>query len=328
MNTETAQSTETTHSRLSHMPVSLFAVVMGLAGLALAVRQGEQLWEIAQVLSTVLLVVSIGIYIAIAVAYSLKFLRYRESVTWEFNHPIRLSFFPAISIGLILIAILLVPISAPLAKGVLIVGATIQLVFTLVILSAWIHQDRFQITHSNPAWFIPIVGNILVPVGGAPLGLIEVSWFFFSIGLVFWIVLLAILMNRYFFHSPMPSKLLPTLFILIAPPAVGFISWVNLHGGLIDDTARILYYFGLFITLMLFFQIRRFTTIPFGLPWWAYSFPLAAFTIATMMMCGAMGGWFFNVLSVVLLVALIALLTMLVVKTIAAMRAGKICVPE
>jgi len=47
-----------------------------------------------------------------------------------------------------------------------------------------------------------------------------------------------------------------------------------------------------------------------------------------MMMCGAMGGWFFNVLSVVLLVALIALLTMLVVKTIAAMRAGKICVPE
>lgn len=315
-------------NRLEHMPVALFAIVMGLAGLALAVRQGEHLWGLPHVTSLLFTGIAIAAYVAIALAYSLKFLRHRTAVTHEFNHPIRLSFFPAISIGLILISALLIPFSPTLATGLWTAGSAIQLLFTLVILSEWMHQEHFEITHSNPAWFIPIVGNVLVPVAGAPLGFLEVSWFFFSIGLVFWLVLLSILMGRYFFHHPMPAKLLPTLFILIAPPAVGFIAWVRLHNGLIDDTARILYYFGLFMTLMLFFQLRRFAAVPFGLPWWAYSFPLAAITIATMIMREATGLWFFGVLSVVLLAALVALLLVLVVRTLGAMKAGRICVPE
>lgn len=47
-----------------------------------------------------------------------------------------------------------------------------------------------------PAWFIPVVGNIIVPLAGVRFAPAEVSWFFFSIGLVFWIVLLAIVMYR------------------------------------------------------------------------------------------------------------------------------------
>ncbi|MFP4155513.1 MAG: SLAC1 anion channel family protein [Halothiobacillaceae bacterium] len=315
-------------SRLEHMPVAMFAIVMGLAGLALAIRQAEQLWGVPHLASLLLTGITVAAYAGIVAAYSVKFLKYREAVTREFNHPIRLSFFPAISIGLILIAALLTPLSPPLATGLWTAGSAIQLLFTLLILGEWMHQEHFEITHSNPAWFIPIVGNILVPVAGAPLGFIEVSWFFFSIGLVFWLVLLSILMGRYFFHHPMPAKLLPTLFILIAPPAVGFIAWVRLHNGLIDDAARILYYFGLFMTMMLFFQIRRFAVVPFGLPWWGYSFPLAAITIATMMMREATGLWLFGMLSVILLAALIALLLVLVTRTLGAMKAGRICIPE
>jgi len=32
----------------------------------------------------------------------------------------------------------------------------------LVILSFWIHHQGFEIQHSNPAWFIPMVGNVLI----------------------------------------------------------------------------------------------------------------------------------------------------------------------
>jgi tellurite resistance protein len=201
-------------------------------------------------------------------------------------------------------------------------------VFTLTILSNWMHNEKFQVQHSNPAWFIPIVGNILVPIAGVPLGFVEISWFYFAVGLMMWTPLLAVLFNRFFFHPMVPAKLLPTLFILIAPPAVGCIAWVKLHGGMVDDAARLLYYFALFITLLLFFQVRHFAKLSFALPWWAYSFPMAAMTISSSVMLEKLGGSFFAVLTTTLLTMLVCLVTMLVFRTLLAMSRGEICVPE
>ncbi|MEW6446458.1 MAG: SLAC1 anion channel family protein [Pseudomonadota bacterium] len=316
------------HGRLEHMPIAMFAIVMGLAGLTIAVEKAESLWHWGFQPSLILLAITALAFGAIGLAYLTKLIRHRKHVMEEYNHPIRLSFFPAIPIGLILLAIASLDHFPTLALGLWAVGSAVQLLFTLMILSAWIHHEKFQIQHSNPAWFIPIVGNILVPVAGAPLGYMEVSWFFFSIGLVFWIVLLTILMNRFFFHNPLPSKLLPTLFILIAPPAVGFLSWLKLHHGVLDDAGRILYYIALFTTLLLFFQFRQFAKVKFALPWWAYSFPMAAITITSMVMLEHMGGWFFLLLSNVLLTLLVALIFVLVINTIRAMMRGEICVPE
>jgi tellurite resistance protein len=45
-----------------------------------------------------------------------------------------------------------------------------------------------------------------------------------------WLVLFTIIMNRIIFHNPLPQKLLPTLIILIAPPAVAMLSLASLHG--------------------------------------------------------------------------------------------------
>jgi tellurite resistance protein len=79
---------------------------------------------------------------------------------------------------------------------------------------------------------------------------VEISWFFFSIGVVFWIVLLAVVMYRLFFHAPLALRLTPTLFILLAPPSVGFVAWSGLVGGL-DAFGRVLYYTALFLALLL-----------------------------------------------------------------------------
>jgi tellurite resistance protein len=310
------------------MPISLFATVMGLAGLTIATQKAEHIWGWGHDISTTFLALSVLVYAFLVVAYGIKWLKHPHAVVHEFNHPIRLSFFPATSIGLILLSIALIPFSADVAVIMWAIGSGVQLIFTLVILSNWIHHDKYQIGHSNPAWFIPIVGNILVPVAGVELGYTEVSWFFYSIGLMMWLPLLAVLLNRFFFHPMMPGKLLPTLFILIAPPAVGFISWVKLHGGTIDDVARILYYFALFITLLMIAQAKYFSKVQFALPWWAYSFPVAAITIATMVMQEKVGGTFFDVMSFVLYTSLVILLFVLILKTVIAIRKGVICVPE
>lgn len=33
-----------------------------------------------------------------------------------------------------------------------VVGASLQLILTLYVLSSWMHHDRYEITYLNPAW--------------------------------------------------------------------------------------------------------------------------------------------------------------------------------
>jgi tellurite resistance protein len=328
MTAPTSPNNAPPHGRLEHMPVSLFSMVMGLAGSTVALEKAEQMWGWSGLASTSLLVATALVYACIAFAYLAKFVLHRQHVMAEFNHPIRLSFFPTMSIGLLLLAVANLRHFPDVSLLLWAVGSTVQLIFTLVILSNWMHHEKFQVQHSNPAWFIPIVGNILVPIAGVPLGYMEVSWFYFSLGLVMWLPMLGVMLNRFFFHPMVPAKLLPTLFIMIAPPAVGFLSWVKLHGGTVDDAARIFYYFALFTALLLFFQFKHFAKVPFALPWWAYSFPMAALTIATTVMLEKVGGTFFLWLATALMLLLALLIATLVAKTAGAMLRGEICVPE
>ena len=324
----TSATPAASHGRLEHMPVSMFSIVMGLAGTTIALEKAEHRWAWSGSPSAIMLAITATVFALISLAYLSKFILHRQHVVAEFNHPIRLSFFPAMSIGMLLLAIAAMGHYPGISLYLWAVGATVQLLFTLAILSNWMHHEKFQVQHSNPAWFIPIVGNILVPIAGVPLGYQEVSWFYFSVGLMMWTPLLAVLFNRFFFHPMIPSKLLPTLFILIAPPAVGFISWVKLHGGAVDDTARLFYYFALFIFMLLLAQSRYFVTLAFALPWWAYTFPVAALTIATSVMAEKVGGGFFAALFPLLLSALVLLVSVISVRTVIAMMRGQICIPE
>ncbi|BEH12949.1 SLAC1 anion channel family protein [Marinobacter sp. KM021] len=314
-------------SRLQNFPVSWFATVMGLAGLTIALHRAEAVLGLPSTVSLTVLVLTIAVFVSLALLYALKAARYPQQVKAELNHPIKLNFAPTISIGLILLSIALLPHHQGASLIIWGLGTVLHLGFTLYVLSAWIHHTHFEINHMNPAWFIPIVGNILVPIAGVQHGFTELSWFFFSIGLVFWLVLLTIIFNRMFFHHPLPGKLLPTLFILIAPPGVGFISWLQLTGEL-DSFARVLYYSALFLTLMLFTQVSRFLKLQFFLSWWAYSFPMAAITIATLTMYQRLEIPFFKWLGVGLLVVLVVLIAGLVLRTAIAVRRREICIEE
>ena len=315
-------------SRLAHMPVALFATVMGMGGLTLAWKKASEVLSITHLVWQVLLVFTAVLLATLAISYLLKMRRHAQQVIAEFNHPIKISFFPAFSIGLMLIAVALAEIMTPLAAAVWWMGASIQLILTLYLMNQWIHHARWQVQHTTPAWFIPIVGNIIAPIGGVTLGFTEVSWFFFAIGILYWIVLKVLVFNRIIFHEPLPEKLLPTLFIMIAPPAVGFIAYLKLNQGIVDNFAHILYYAAMFLVLLLVSQLPRFARIPFFVSWWAYSFPIAAFTIGTLIMYEQTQTLFFQTLSHLMLTLVSILLSILIVKTVKAAIKGSIFQPD
>jgi len=313
------------NNRLVNFPVSFFSSVMGLAGLTIAWQRAERLFGVN--VSAWLLALTIGVFLVLAGFYAAKWLRHPQAVAKEFQHPVRLNFFPTLSISLLLLSVAFLPHSTALSLYLWVGGASLHLLFTLVVMSIWIHHTKFEITHINPAWFIPVVGNIIVPIAGTAHGFVEISWFFFSIGLVFWLVLLTLVFYRVIFHAPLPQRLVPTLFILIAPPAVGFISYAELTSSL-DPFARVLYYVALFLTVLLAAQVRLFARLKFALSWWAYSFPLAAMTLATLRMQRMSGVEGFVDIGQVLLAALTLIIAGLAALTVRAIFRREICVEE
>lgn len=317
--------TDTT--RLAHLPISIFAVVMGLSGLTLAWQKTAGVLGTPAFIWQGLLVLTIACFILFAISYLVKSLRHPSFVRAEFNHPIKLSFFPAISISTLLIGTALRDIAPSIGEALWLIGAVAHLGLTIIVINLWIHQEHFQIEHINPAWFIPVVGNILLPIGGVDYGHLTLSWLGFSVGVFFWPPLLTVVLYRVFFHHPLPNRLLPTLFIMIAPPGIGFVAWTALTGEL-SPFGQILFFVGLFFTALMVTQVARFARLPFFLSFWAYSFPMAAITIATFVYHELTAAPWALFLGIMLLVMTTLLILWLAILTSQAAKQGRICVPE
>ncbi len=328
---------------LAHVPVPLFAVVMGVTGLGLAWRKGHEVLGLPAEVGEAVLALGGLFFGLIFLLYLSKALRHPAEFKAEFNHPIRSNFVAAISISILLLATAIAPYAAEgallpwnlgpfpgareIAVGLWSVGAAAQLLITLRLVGRWIFHAQ-EINHSNPAWFIPIVGNVLVPLAGVRLGFVDTSWFFFSVGLIFWILLFTIVFYRIVFHKQLPPKLVPTLFIFVPPPAVGMLSYLALTGGEMDVLARLLANFTLFLVLLLLSLGHRFVKVPFAVSWWAFTFPLDAAAVATLVHAEKTGSELTAWIGGGLVGIATAVVALVLVRTFVALARGQLFVPE
>lgn len=316
-----------TPSKLQYFPVPIFSTVMGLMGWAMAFHAAPKSVPLAGVLSTVVLWLGVAVFAGLAALYLLKLARFTGAVKAEWNHPVRLAFFPAISISLLLMGTAMLAHQPVLAKAFWLTGAAGQAVLTLAVVSGWISHRGFEVGQLTPAWFIPAVGNVVAPIAGAQMGFVELSWLFFSAGVVFWLVLLTLVFNRLIFHDPIPGKLLPTLVILIAPPGVAFSAYVSLTGQ-VDGVARVFLNAGYVFAALVLVQAPKFRKLPFALPWWALSFPVAALAIASFRFGALTGSGVHTGIGVVILLVLTVIMLALIARTVLAAVRDEICVPE
>jgi tellurite resistance protein len=266
---------------LARLSISLFATVMGLGGLGNAWAAAAHLFGAPAIIGQVLLALAGMIFAILVIVHTAKLALQPGAVYEEFRHPVRASFFPTVSVAAIVLSIGVRPYALGLAEALWWAGAVVHLALALTLIRRWIveAQDEAVLT---PAWFIPVVGNILVPLGGVPLGHVEISFFFFAIGLVLWIVFFTIVMHRVLFMAPMSERSVPTLFILLAPPSIGLASYLALTGGEVGWLAHILYSLALFIALLLLMLANHFKRGAFFMSWWAMTFPADGFAGATL----------------------------------------------
>lgn len=313
--------------RIAYFPASFFGMIMGVTGLSIAFLQLSKTAPIFTnvamgnvIIAAVLMVVLLGVYLY-------KTIRFFPEVKAEMKHPVKMNFIPAISISLLLLSVAFYALDlVQISQRLWIIGAVMQISLTYWVLYNWVHHDFFTPEHSSPAWFIPIVGNIVVPIAGVHHAPMELNWFFFSIGLVFWIVVKSVVINRIIFHAPMQARLIPTLFIFIAPPAVGFISYLALNDNQLNQFAMILYFFGIAMTLLMLVSLHKFVKLDFALSWWAYTFPVAAMVIASYIMAANSGQIGFQYIAYFLHGLLMLLIVYLAYKTALAVKHKQICV--
>ena len=314
-------------ARLAHYPVTFFAIGMGMLGLTIALRTAESAFGFGAQVSQAVLVVSVVLLGLVALGYAAKAVLHPGAVAAEWHHPVRIAFFPAISISLLLLSVALLGQWPAVARIVWMAGTGLQGILALAVIAAWIGHRSFQPGQLTPAWFIPAVGNVIVPLAGVKLGHPELSWLFFSGGLLFWIVLLTLVMNRLMFHDPLPGRMVPTLMILVAPPAVSFVAWLHLTGEVGAFGHMLLsmaYVFALIVTT----QVTKFTRMPFALSWWALSFPLAALTIASFSYAAAAASEAHRWIGAGLLGLLTLVVAGLILRTALGIWRHEICIAE
>lgn len=258
------------------VPLGYFAAVMGLVGLGLAARAAAPLfpgvfrapayftepWVAAGILAFLLL----------AFLYLLKFVSKPEEVKADFTLPERMGALGQVPVGLMLVAAGLAPyLPAPAAAiwwtavALYAAGATWGM--------ATIFRLGLGTKRLTPSWIVLLVGGIVAPAAGIPLGQRDVSTWLFCAGLVAGLLLVVPLATR----GPLPAPLRPAWFILLAPPALVAVHGQALFG---HPALAVFMYLAVAVLAGLLYYARGIFAWPVNESIWSITFPLDALAFA------------------------------------------------
>ena len=264
-----------------HLPIGLYGAVMGLAGLALAVRAAAPLFPgvvraPAYLSEPWVLIAALALAVLLP-AYLWKLVRYPALVREEFSSPGQMGFCAALPLGLTLAAGGLAPYLPGIADALWWAGVLLLLAFQV-----WgivcILRGGMRLDEINAGWMILFVGGIVVPGSGIALGHHEVSRFTFGIGVAATPLVMGLLLFRAAVGPALPEALRPSWFILLVAPAL-----VYAHSSVFYENfafAENLFFFGVLLAVALLVYARGLLAWPFGAAWWAFTFPLDAFAYA------------------------------------------------
>jgi tellurite resistance protein len=316
----------TREGTLSYLPVALFGAVMGLTGLSSAWKFADSLYGLPTWIAGFFGGMAILAFLLVGTGYAIKAATGFNAVKAEFQHPIAGNLFGTLFISLLLIPNPISEYSMIVARWIWAVGTLCMILFAWVIISRWLGRQQ-QPGHATPAWLIPMVGLINIPLAVPTLqilGLDELLMFSLALGLFFAIPLFTLIMSRLIFEKPLIVSLQPSLMILIAPFAVGFSAYVNVVGE-VDRFATSLYMITIFLVSVMIGRLRYLAiSCPFRLFWWAVSFPLASASVCSLRYAEHSPNFFTHSVAIVLLVGVTLLLLAMSVKTIANLLKGNL----
>jgi tellurite resistance protein len=271
---------------------------LGLTGLALAWQRAisAEIFAFGSTMSwlfeTGLPLLAAVITGALVAGYGLKIVRHRPAFLADLRDP---GLSP--NLGTVPMCLMLLPAacgagSQPGGSGLWLLGAALHLGLAAW-MSKWLVRGQPRGLALTPAWFVPMAGMFVGPTAGLPLGYDAVSTALFAIGCVSWLVLLPIILRVLVRYPRIPVTMLPSLFVLAAPPALVSLGLAQfgvapaLQLGLAALACMTALAVGTYTCMRAGDAVRA----GFSPRWWGMTFPLAAVASAALAQHAAHPDW-------------------------------------
>ncbi|MEX0913511.1 MAG: hypothetical protein WDZ57_01035, partial [Demequina sp.] len=350
------------HSRLRELHPGWFASVMGTAILAVATfdNPGNRapVRDTAEAVAIGLAVIAYLLGAVLLVAYVLRWLLFTDAVAENLRHPVLGAMHATVPAGLLVLAVMTSVVGpaflpadavAPVTAFLAVLGAGLGLVVS-VAFAYILFVGEHPAAAANGGWFIPPVATIIIPLALMPLMrsvglefaklLLALGYATFGLGFLLFLFTMGLLHNRLVQHPLPPAALAPAVWVGLGPVGVGALAPMALARGgaeLFGDAAPTVailslllstgvWGFGLWwlaIAAALLVRYLRNGGVPFHAGWWAFTFPLGAYTVATLTLARAWQLPVLEVATVVLYVLLLGFWVTVSVRTLASMRGGR-----
>jgi len=240
----------------------------------------------------------------------------KKEFSENLKNPMKSNLYSSIPITAALISIMLIQIGIPYFKPesntiISVAFWFISLLLSLVLIILIPINLKFR---SKPCqvfgtWFIPPVGLFVLITAGSLLALnfplisnfvILINLLLFGPAFILYFLTLNLLYSRSKFYELEETKTAPTFNIVLAPVGVSILAMLstskalikyeflelgNLFSGVSKIYSLIMFGYGLWVLLGLFFLYYRIVKekgkIPLSELWWAFVFPIGAFTLAS-----------------------------------------------
>lgn len=269
------------HNRswIAELSPAFFAPVMGLAGLGISWRIAGSVLGAPPFVGEVLVLMAFIVFGIMTILSIYRIATCFTVVKAEVMDSTKLVFYPLIPTSGLLLSIGARPYDVDLAAILWMMSAPFNIYLAVLLTSRWIFKPVAK-AGIVPAWLFPVVGNGVVPIAGVPLGFVEASWIFFSMGLVLWVLVFSALFQNLVLNDALPAKIMPSVLLLLSPPATFFIAYYELNNGVIDALSYGLIYISLFFLAVSAMNWQKLILVPTSITLWSLTFPLAALTIS------------------------------------------------
>lgn len=283
---------------------SWFASVMGTGILAITSLFYSKYLPILKNIAYTLFYFNILLFFLLLIPWTLRWIFFKKEAINDLEHPVLSNFYATIAIGMLVLAADFIVIGKNMIIGEIFwfTGAFTTIFFGTLTPYLMFKAEHVKLDHINPAWFIPPVGLIVIPIAGGLIiprfsGLtkefvILLNYFGWGAGFFIYLALLAVCMYRFIIHHPLPNTLAPTIWINLGPIGAGTVSLINLIENSTFITTKepffvlafLLWGFGIWWVIiaiaMTIYYIKK-LKLPYAMSWWAFTFPLGAYVAAT-----------------------------------------------
>ena len=196
------------------VPMPMAGLMLALAAAGNLVQSyGEIYRNIFGVLSAILLVLLVA-----------KIIKYPNIVKEELKNPVVASVFPTLTMGIMLLATYIKPLSANVAFAIWALAVLGHIVLMIKFTMDYI--VKLDIKKVFPSWFIVYVGIVVASVTAPAFEMQALGRIFFWLGIISYFLLLPIVLKKVKLGT-IPEPALPTLAIFAAPVALCLAGYMN-----------------------------------------------------------------------------------------------------